>query len=203
MSRIRTSDGRFVGWQRLPNITISLWQAVVRKLTGHIPRQPWIPFSARAALERRIRPDFHVWEIGAGYSTLWLADRVSSLVSIEASKDWHDRLSEIIRAERITNLDLRFVWRADLMADFSELPDGSLDLLFIDGGPRGLCLERGFAKVRSGGYVYLDNWDTKEFWGNAVDFPERNAALFSECRSFIDFVPAQVGVYEGLLIRKA
>ena len=40
-------------------------------------------------------------------------------------------------------------------------------------------LERGFAKVRSGGYVYLDNWDTKEFWGPAADFPTRPIKLYT------------------------
>lgn len=192
-----------MGWTHLPNGLVSLCQAVVRKTTGHIPRQPWIPFSARRALERLISADTVAWEIGAGYSTLWLSDRVRKLTSVEASKEWFDRLSGIIAAERIQNVDLRYEWVADRMADFSELADNSLDLLFIDGGPRGLCLERGFCKVKPGGYVYLDNWDTKLFWDEAATFPERNAALLSEVTSFVDYVPAQVGVYEGLLLRKA
>jgi len=203
MARIRTSDGKFAGWSKLPHGAVSLWQAVVRKATGHIPRLPWIPFAAIRALERRITPEFAVWEIGAGYSTLWLSARVKSVVSIEAARDWYDRLGAIIREERISNVDLRFEWQAERMADFSGTADESLDLLFIDGGPRGLCLERGFGKVRRGGYVYLDNWDTKEFWGEATSFPQRNAALISEVYSFVDYVPAQFGVYEGLLLRKA
>lgn len=203
MSRFQTTDGQFVGWAQLPHFPVSLFQAIVRKFTGHIPRQPWIPFSARRALERRLRADSFVWEIGAGFSTLWLADRVAKVVSIEASRPWHERLSAIIAREKITNVDLRLEWRAERMADFSELPDGSLDLLFIDGGPRGLCLERGFAKVRAGGSIYLDNWDTKEFWGSAGDFLARNATRIAQVESFVDYVPAQVGVYEGLLLTKA
>lgn len=203
MSRFSTTDGQFVGWGNVPHLAVSLWQAIMRKATGRIPRQPWIPFTAQRALARTLRRDFRVWEIGSGFSTLWLSDRVAQVTSIEASREWHERLSAIIREERITNVDLRREWRADQMADFSELPDGSLDLLFIDGGPRGLCLERGFAKVRSGGYVYLDNWDTKEFWGDAADFPKRHAAEIACADSFVDYVPAQVGVYEGLLLTKS
>jgi hypothetical protein len=203
MSRFSTSAGKFVGLNHLPNITISLCQAIVRKTTGHIPRLPWIPFAARKALESVITPDFFVWEVGAGFSTLWLSDRVKKLVSIEAARDWYENLGAIIAKEQIKNVDLRFEWVADRMADFSELPDESLDLLFIDGGPRGQCLENGFRKVKKGGYVYLDNWDTKIFWDDAVSFPERNAALIAEVRSFVDYVPAQVGVYEGLLLKKA
>ncbi len=203
MSRFTTTGGQFVGWSHLPHFGVSLYQVVVRKCTGHIPRQPWIPFSARRTLESCLRPNFHVWEVGAGFSTLWLSDRVAKVTSIEASRDWHERLSAIIRQEKITNVDLRWEWEAERMAAFSELPDGSLDLVFIDGGPRGICLERGFAKVRRGGYVYLDNWDTKKFWGDAATFPARHAAEIARTESFFDYVPAQVGVYEGLLLTKA
>jgi len=203
MARLHLSNGAFVGWDKLPHGVLALGQALRRRITGHIPRLPWIPFAARDALAQRITSDFLVWEIGAGYSTLWLADRVKRVVSIEASQDWHEALSTILARDGIQNVDLRFEFQAERMADFSELPDHSLDLLFIDGGPRGLCLEHGFPKVKKGGYVYLDNWDTREFWGNMGDFPQRFAAQISEAESFIDFVPAQVGVYEGLLLRKA
>jgi precorrin-6B methylase 2 len=203
MARLATTDGKFVGWSRLPHIVPSFCQAVVRKLTGHIPRLPWIPFSARAALESALRPDFVAWEVGAGYSTLWLSARVARLTSIEASEEWYGRLAAIIAKEKLGNVDLRHVWQRERMSDFSELPDESLDLLFIDGGPRGDCLEQGFRKVKRGGWVYLDNWDTKEFWGAAAEFPRQNASQIAESRSFVDYVPAQVGVYEGLLLRKA
>lgn len=203
MARIHTSNGKFVGWRNLPNLVVSSYQAIVRKTTGHIPRRPWIPFSARRALETRIKSDYFVWEIGAGFSTLWLADRVKKVVSIEASREWYERLEQMIKVEQIANVDLRFEWQAERMADFSELADETLDLLFVDGGPRGMCLEHGFAKIRRGGYAYLDNWDTKTFWGDAEGFLAKNSTLISESFSFVDFVPAQIGVYEGLLLRKA
>lgn len=203
MARFHTSTGQFVGWSRIPAGALSIGQALVRKLSGHIPRQPWIPFHARDELVRWLTPQSVVWEVGAGYSTLWLAQRVSKVTSIEASKEWYDRLSRILADEHIQNVDLRFEWQAERMADFSELADESLDLLFIDGGPRGLCLANGFQKVRRGGYVYLDNWDSKHFWDTEADFPTRNAHLISYQRSFVDYVPAQFGVYEGLLLRKA
>jgi hypothetical protein len=203
VARIQTSSGKFVGWTHLPNSARSFYQSVLRKFFGHIPRQPWIPFAARKAIERCISAESLVWEVGAGFSTLWFADRVRKITSIEASQEWYDRLSRIIERERIRNVDLRFEWEAERMADFSELGDAALDLLFIDGGPRGQCLQRGFSKVKPGGYVYLDNWDTEEFWGEAIEFPKNNAALISEVTSFVDYVPAQVGVYEGLLIKKA
>jgi predicted O-methyltransferase YrrM len=203
MSRFHTSSGTFVGWRNLPHGAISITQVIVRKATGRIPRQPWIPFAARNALQSILTPEAVVWEIGAGFSTLWLAERVKKVTSVEAAREWYERLTAQLAREAIRNVDLRFEWQAERMADFSELHDGSLDLLFVDGGPRGRCLANGFSKVRRGGYVYLDNWDTKEFWEGEADFADRHAAQISWKKSFVDYVPAQFGVYEGLLLRKA
>lgn len=173
-----------------------------RKLLNRIPRLPWIPFEAIARLDGLLTRDSVVWEVGSGFSTLWLSQRAKKVTSIEASRAWFERLSALIGHEGIRNVDLRFEWQAERMADFSELPDESLDLLFVDGGPRGECLLNGFPKVRGGGYVYLDNWDSRHFWGPASEFPETHAARIAWKQSFIDYVPAQFGVYEGLLIQK-
>jgi predicted O-methyltransferase YrrM len=203
MGRFRTGKGRLVDWVRLPNLLTSLCQAVVRKLTGRIPRQPWIPFAATKALGKVIQRDWRVWEIGSGYSTLWLSDRAGKITSIEASKEWYERLSKAIERERLANVDLRYEWVRERMADFSELADESLDLLFIDGGPRDLCLTQGFAKVKRGGLLYLDNWDNDKYWGDSRSYLTDHAAEILDITSLVDYVPAQVGVYEGLLIKKA
>lgn len=203
MARFHSSTGKFVGWRQLPNGVRAIGQAVIRKAFGRIPRQPWIPFAAQKELAAILTRDAVVWEVGAGYSTLWLSARASRVVSIEASREWHDRLAAVILQERIGNVDLRHEWQADRMADFAGVEDGSLDLLFIDGGPRGRCLANGFRKVRSGGHVYLDNWDDRNFWEGETDFPERHATEIRRRVSCVDYVPAQFGVYEGLLLQKA
>ena len=92
-------------------------------------------------------------------------------------------------------------WRSGWWS-FPRLATPPLDLLFIDGGPRGMCLQHGFSKVKPGGYVFLDNWDTKAFWEDAAEFPKDNASLISQLTSFVDYVPGQFGVYEGLLLRR-
>jgi len=198
-----SAGGRFVGFQNLPHAATSLAQAVRRKLTGKIPRLPWIPFSANRELDRRLTRSSRVWEVGAGFSTLWLADRVGKLTSIEASQEWHDRLSQIIAKEGITNVDLRHEWAVDVMCNFDELADGELDLLFIDGGPRGRCLKNGWRKVRKGGMLYLDNWENTDFWHDARQWVAENRSLFSKEEYFVDYVPAQFGVYEGAILTKA
>lgn len=158
---------------------------------------PWIPISATTAIAKVIQPRWVCWEIGAGMSTLWLSKRVAHLTSIEANKDWFDRLSAIIAERNIRNIDLRHNWTS--MNDFDGVPDGSLDFLLIDGGDRNLCLENGYAKVKQGGFIYLDNWDDRIFWFGSAEFIEKQRPFSVQC--FVDYVPAMVGVCEGLLLR--
>lgn len=204
MGRFSTGKRKKVALAKLPNLILSLGQAIARKTTGHIPRQPWIPFEAASAINQVALSTWRVWEIGSGYSTLWLADRVAHVVSIEAQKTWYDALNFRIDKEGISNVDLRFEWEGNRMASFAGISDGTLDLLFIDGGPRGDCLVNGFSKVRSGGYIYLDNWDNDAFWRQSDrEFVEHHSSVLEDVREYIDYVPAQVGVYSGLLIKKA
>lgn len=204
MGRFSTGKGQQVAISKLPHFFLSLGQTIIRKTTGRIPRQPWIPFEAAQAINQVASSTWRVWEIGSGYSTLWLSDRVAHVVSVEASKDWHELLMSRIEHEGISNVDLRFEWRGNAMASFAEIDDGTLDLLFIDGGPRGDCLVNGFSKVKSGGYIYLDNWDNDAFWRQSDrEFVEQHSSMLESVREYIDYVPAQVGVYAGLLIKKA
>lgn len=202
MGRLRTGKGDIVGWRELPHILISFYQSILRKLFGRIPRVPWIPFTAAKHLDRLISGDWVVLEIGSGHSTLWLAERAGQVISLEAAEEWFNRLKEIIESEGITNIDLRYEWHVDRMSDFTFLDDESLDLLFVDGGPRRACLEQGFSKVKKGGYLYLDNWDNDLFWGSAREFFCDRAAEIQSIQSLIDYVPAQVGVYQGLIVQR-
>lgn len=202
MARFHSGKGEFVGGPKLLTSGLkALYQAMERRLFGVIPVQPWIPFAATAALARELTGQEVAWEIGAGYSTIWISSRVRSLVSIEADEQWYSRLSLELKHRRITNVDLRYLWRGDHMRDFSAVCDHSLGLLFIDGGPRTECLINGFGKVRSGGLIYLDNWDTPDFWNGADAFLQENASKICWIRTFVDYVPAQFGVYEGCLIK--
>jgi hypothetical protein len=197
--RLYSDAGRFVGLSRLPNSLKAGYQAVARKTFGVIPEQPWIPFAALSALSQVVRPHWLCWEVGAGMSTLWLSRRVKHLTSIEANELWYDRLKSELAKRNASNVDLRFEWVDERMADFSELAEASLDFLMVDGGPRALCLEHGFAKVKPGGWIYLDNWDTKGYWLGSREF--LSTQIISETCHFIDYVPGGLGVSEGLLLR--
>lgn len=126
------------------------WQ---RSNTAEIKPIPWLSPAAILRLESLLTPDMRVLEHGSGGSTLWLASRVASVVSIEGDADWQTA----VRSQAPANVKV-----------FSELPEISdeYDLLLIDGEPledRRKYLTSAIRLVRSGGIVVLDNANRPQY----------------------------------------
>jgi hypothetical protein len=49
---------------------------------------PWITYPAKMMLERVVQPHHRVFEFGAGNSSLWWAEHVAEVVSVEHDKGW-------------------------------------------------------------------------------------------------------------------
>ena len=162
---------------------------------------PWIPFSAARAISRWLRPDAQVLEIGSGFSTLWLARRSGRVVSIEADEPWFRRVQGMLDRAGCRHVDLRHRWRAEEMCDFAEFPDRTLDLVFVDGGPREQCLAAAIPKVRPGGAIYVDNTDDPGIAGCCRDrICDLAKRLGGTVRHFRDFSPGNLYVSEGTLL---
>jgi hypothetical protein len=70
---------------------------------------PWVSYPARRWLERHLRPDWHVFEFGAGGSTLFFSERVKSVISVEHDEAWHARVAALLTHRGRGNVDLRWV----------------------------------------------------------------------------------------------
>jgi Methyltransferase domain len=140
---------------------------------------PWITYEAQRALERILTPEMRVFEYGSGGSTLFFAQRVAELVSVEHDPDWHAKVQARLgsRSELIlvpstdeapgdyASTDERHVGRSfrAYAEAIDRFPDGYFDLLLIDGRARASCFRHGRAKVRAGGWIMLDNSDRAQY----------------------------------------
>jgi len=181
------------------NLPKALYLAILRKYLKIFPSLPWIPFSAARKLNKIIKADWNILEIGAGTSTMWLSKRSKHVVSIEADMEWFNVLNSKIKTENINNIDLRFEWTAEKMSDFNEFPDHHFDLIYIDGGPREICCLNAIPKVKNGGYIYLDNSDSDVLSGNGSKILHDCVSDHSNIKKFVDFVPGNFMINEGLL----
>lgn len=127
-------------------------------------RQPWWNYNAVAFVQRHLPPSAQVAEFGGGASTLWLRDLGATVITIEDHQEWFENL----RAH-LPDADLRFVAAApgDTQAPKGPFntyvhaldaePDGTFDLIIVDGKARRDCVLRTASKVKPGGMLLLDD----------------------------------------------
>lgn len=137
-----------------------------QRLTRARPVEPWLSPSAIRALDRLAHSNARVVEVGAGQSTIWLANRVVEVVSLEPDSAWVAELSQTLAAEQITNVGLEHVQLDDLVDRIDALPADSFDIVVIDTGDdqdprrgRVRFARHAREKVRPGGVLILDNSD--------------------------------------------
>jgi hypothetical protein len=189
--------------------------------------QPWITFPAQYFLQRILRPNFRVFEFGAGGSTLFFAKRVKELVTVEHEPEWLKRTAAKVRFRQ------DFKWQsllepptknsskacfavgdpdsyASTDANYVDMsfekyatsikrydPD-YFDLVSIDGRARPSCFKHSLSRVRKGGYILVDNAEREEY-----GYVERIAKQFGlEVLDFWGPGPYNEYFWRTILIRK-
>lgn len=147
---------------------------------------PWWTFESADAVEELLheRPGARVLEWGSGASTVWLARRAGSVISVEHDPGWAARTRAALAARNARNVDLRVVEpRAGgvgpaavrsakrgfegldftAYADAIDDVDGDFDLVVIDGRAREACLVRAIDRLAEGGVVVFDNVERSRY----------------------------------------
>lgn len=121
---------------------------------------PWFTYPAIDFIERKIAPDFKVFEWGSGNSTLWWAGRVAEVHAVDDNPLWYDK----VRARLPANAKLTFAENDDAYVDaISGYGDGYFDVIVIDGSARNECAARAARYLKHGGFIVFDNSDRNAF----------------------------------------
>lgn len=144
-----------------------------RAVDRHGRPVPWYTYSFRAFLEPRLTKEMRVFEYGAGLSSLWYAERVGQVVSVEHDRSWAHR----VRAQAPPNLDV--VLEPDEAAYVEAIRDHPpFDVVVVDGIHRpssaAVAADGG---LRDGGVMIWDNSDWPDFDDT---FPSLHAKGFSQ-----------------------
>jgi hypothetical protein len=137
-------------------------------------RVPWWPYDAISWVAATLSPGARVFEYGGGGSTLWLADRVAVVTAAEHDEPWHRQLADSLpssvrllfrpsAAEGIVASAAAPGFFDDYAAAISGEPDGSLDLVIVDGRARVECVRRAIPKVRPGGLLLIDDTERTRY----------------------------------------
>ena len=139
---------------------------------------PWITFPAMRWLDAYLQPSMAVFEWGAGGSTVFFARRAARVVSVEYDAGWCEAVAERLRAHGLTRAELRLLppepgddgalYRSSA-PEFSGMsfrryvqsvldhPDGSFDVVLVDGRARLGCALTALPKLKPDGVLILDN----------------------------------------------
>jgi hypothetical protein len=159
--------------------------------SGHNPlddQVPWLPFKARRWLADHVGKETSVFEYGSGGSTLFLARRAGRVISVEHDATWYAHVSRALAGMSVGNCEhmLREPEPATgagavaagptsgrtefagftfdrYVRSIDDHPDGSLDVVIVDGRARLACVERALPKIRPGGHLVLDNAERPEY----------------------------------------
>ena len=133
----------------------------------HHPDHPWLTRQAIGMLDSWLRPTDAVFEWGSGRSTLWLAKRVATLISVEHDAAWFMNVSSQIKDSGLQNVQYRHVddtgvptnepGQSGYVGVAAEVPTGSMDCVLVDGQHRDECTVQGMRIVAPGGLLVLDN----------------------------------------------
>ena len=162
------------------------------------PFQPFLSAVANEYFESLLTPDSIVCEYGAGKGTIWLAQRVKRVISIEHDPVWLHSIQQALD-ERELEAELHLIAPSascDAKAAGEEyttfiqrFPDEYFDIIFLDGWRPSRSLAPSYArdKVKSSGWIIVDNlewhpvhagvehagiesWEVTRFQGPAVGY---------------------------------
>lgn len=139
---------------------------------------PWWTYDAIAQVEDflKARPGAQVFEYGSGASTVWLAKRAGSVISVDHDAGWIDfsrpRLAELgnavvelVAADAVPDADPHYHSgkSGSRGASFRTYVDsidrwpGQFDLIVIDGRARAACLTKAVDRLTDDGMIVFDN----------------------------------------------
>jgi predicted O-methyltransferase YrrM len=127
---------------------------------------PWLTPAAIRLLEPLLRPADQGVEFGSGRSTVWFAERVRSLTSVEHDEQWYHAVAARLKERGLSNVDYILAPEDQPMERGGEsayarsalaFPDSSVDFALVDGHYRDYSAKFILPKLKPGGMLIIDN----------------------------------------------
>ncbi len=128
---------------------------------------PWFSYPFIDFLTPRLTKDLVLFEFGSGNSTLFFAERVNTVISVEHNKEWY----QIVNSTKPSNVKL-VQTESDSVYDYLEYFNNlkeKVDLIIVDGLHRNECLINSVNKLSENGVIILDDSERTEYQ-NGIDF---------------------------------
>lgn len=131
--------------------------------------KPWWSFGAVTALEKRLRPHMTAFEFGSGGSSVFLGERVGSLVCVEDETEWTDLVRASAQQRGLKNVQVLHrhfdFWKTEdfKQSDYLRSIEGAkYDVIVVDGKEwsdqvRDICFWHAENFIKPGGLIVVDD----------------------------------------------
>lgn len=131
---------------------------------------PWMNFPVVRLLEERLSSDLKLFEFGSGYSTLFFANRVRTVTTIENDERWYD----FIKSQAPKNVEL-ILMEEDINGNYCRTIDSTgdqYDVVIVDGSDRTNCIKRSVSALSPKGVIILDD-SQREIYIEGIEYLKR------------------------------
>lgn len=132
---------------------------------------PWVTYSFIDFIKDRIHKELNVFEFGSGNSTLFYAQRVKKVTSVEHDREWFEK---VVAAKPQNSEMILCELKAD--GEYCRIPatlNEKFDIIIVDGRDRINCCKHSLGSLSPSGVVVLDNTE-RDSYQEAIDFMIKN-----------------------------
>ncbi|MBT8108700.1 MAG: FkbM family methyltransferase [Gammaproteobacteria bacterium] len=122
---------------------------------------PWMNYNVISLLEERLNKDVSLFEYGSGNSTLFFANLVGKVVSVECEESWYREIADSM-PDNVTLL-LNSPFDADRYVDTVIEQPQKFDVIVVDAEERPRCMQRAPDGLTDTGVILLDDAAREEY----------------------------------------
>ena len=139
------------------------WESRKRNLP--VDRQgnplPWLTYSFIYFISERLSKKMEIFEFGSGNSTLWYAEKVMHVASIEHDEKWYKKIKKMI-PDNVEIYFQRLVYSEDYF-NFPNAIGKKFDIIIIDGRNRVNCMKNSIHSLKDNGIIILDDSEREQY----------------------------------------
>jgi len=127
---------------------------------------PWVTYPFIDFIADRLNRSMEVFEYGSGNSTLWYAQKVKSVYSVEHDKVWFESIKNSV----LDNVNI-YYQELEYGGEYASFPsklEKMFDIIIVDGRDRVNCLKHAINSIKENGVVVLDDSEREAYEGGSA-----------------------------------
>lgn len=112
--------------------------------------------------DHNIKDDMTVFEWGSGGSTIYFAQKVKNIISVENDQEWFNFVSQILKERFVGNYNIVFSPKKEEYINHIDQYNDLFDIVIVDGMCREDCLIKAQFKVKIGGWLIFHDYNRPE-----------------------------------------